>query len=238
MGDRAGDPDPRRQRLRARVPGRAWHRDAKIYTIFEGTSEIQRLVIARRDLRGGRSADPVAPGCATRHGGWVGVGSSLGIGLPSCSRGAYDPQGRTVESLRGLDPFLERLQAAPLPAGAVVLHALASRRHADRPRDLRGRGPRRGGRPDRARARPRGPRGRAPRGARDANRIVPLGGGYLELLGVADLDEAARSDSAVAFWHGSNAGATACSAGPLRSTTSSRSRGGWARRSPRSGALG
>jgi acyl-CoA dehydrogenase len=28
-------------------PVEQWHRDAKIYTIFEGTSEIQRLVVAR-----------------------------------------------------------------------------------------------------------------------------------------------------------------------------------------------
>ena len=28
-------------------PVEKWHRDSKIYTIFEGTSEIQRLVVAR-----------------------------------------------------------------------------------------------------------------------------------------------------------------------------------------------
>ena len=44
-------PDVRRLRLLARVPGRALFRDAKITEIYEGTSEIQRLVIAR-DLWG------------------------------------------------------------------------------------------------------------------------------------------------------------------------------------------
>jgi alkylation response protein AidB-like acyl-CoA dehydrogenase len=28
-------------------PVEQWHRDSKIYTIFEGTSEIQRLIVAR-----------------------------------------------------------------------------------------------------------------------------------------------------------------------------------------------
>ena len=44
---RAGDPDVRRLGLHLRPPVEKWYRDAKLYTIFEGTSEIQRMVIGR-----------------------------------------------------------------------------------------------------------------------------------------------------------------------------------------------
>ena len=39
-------------------PVEKWYRDAKLYTIFEGTSEIQRLVIGRA-LRAAASTDPL-----------------------------------------------------------------------------------------------------------------------------------------------------------------------------------
>ena len=39
-------------------PVEKWYRDAKLYTIFEGTSEIQRLVIGRA-LRAAASTEPL-----------------------------------------------------------------------------------------------------------------------------------------------------------------------------------
>ena len=67
-------------------PVEKWHRDSKIYTIFEGTSEIQRLVIAR--AISGIHIPPAPPpprstiregeGRRVLFGGWGGVpGSSL-----------------------------------------------------------------------------------------------------------------------------------------------------------------
>ena len=48
---RARDPDPRRQRHTREYPVERMHRDAKIYDIFEGTAEIQQLVIGGRSRR-------------------------------------------------------------------------------------------------------------------------------------------------------------------------------------------
>ena len=51
-------------------------RDAKIYTIFEGTSEIQRLVIARVDLRARRSAERPFDQAARRPVRWLRAASA------------------------------------------------------------------------------------------------------------------------------------------------------------------
>jgi hypothetical protein len=67
------------------------------------------------------------------------------------------------------------------------------------------------------------------------NRIVPLGGGYLELLASPTRTRQPDRTSGARCWR---ATATACAAGRSPSTTSSLSRGGSARRSPRSGARG
>ena len=56
---RAGGPDPAAAGATSSdLPVEKWYRDAKLYTIFEGTSEIQRLVIGRA-LRARADTDPL-----------------------------------------------------------------------------------------------------------------------------------------------------------------------------------
>jgi len=47
VGHRAGHPDPRGYGYIRDFPVERWHRDAKIYDLFEGTEQIQQLVISR-----------------------------------------------------------------------------------------------------------------------------------------------------------------------------------------------
>ncbi len=51
------------------LPVEKWYRDAKLYTIFEGTSEIQRLVIGRA-LAGARGEPPLHHR-SPREGSWL-----------------------------------------------------------------------------------------------------------------------------------------------------------------------
>ena len=46
MGDRGGGAGPRRVRLHKEYPVERFMRDAKITQIYEGTQEIQRMVVA------------------------------------------------------------------------------------------------------------------------------------------------------------------------------------------------
>ena len=56
QADRGGDPDPRRLRVDEGVLVERYYRDAKITEIYEGTSEVQRLMIARSLLRSATEA--------------------------------------------------------------------------------------------------------------------------------------------------------------------------------------
>ena len=51
MGDDDADGPGRPRRLEHRLPLEKFFRDAKIYQLFEGTAEIQRMVISRMQAR-------------------------------------------------------------------------------------------------------------------------------------------------------------------------------------------
>ncbi len=51
-GGRPGGADPRRVGLPAGIPVERLYRDARLFRLYEGTSQIQQLIIARQVLRG------------------------------------------------------------------------------------------------------------------------------------------------------------------------------------------
>ena len=51
-GGRPGRTDPRRHGVHARVPVERFYRGARLLRLYEGTSEIQRLIIASPLVRG------------------------------------------------------------------------------------------------------------------------------------------------------------------------------------------
>jgi alkylation response protein AidB-like acyl-CoA dehydrogenase len=63
------------------LPVEKWYRDAKLYTIFEGTSEIQRVVIGRA-LAATSGQGPLHHHLPRRNG----IGSAIGRGSPARSR--------------------------------------------------------------------------------------------------------------------------------------------------------
>ena len=107
-GDRAGDPDAGGWGYITDHPVEKWYRDAKLYTIFEGTSEIQRLVIGR--TLGDASAEaPLhhrspSEGAASAARSAAGHEAPLAGGRRGDARGAADAAGAAPPAMRVLGP--------------------------------------------------------------------------------------------------------------------------------------
>jgi len=69
-------------------PAERMMRDAKVLQIYEGSNEIQRLVIARQMMRQALERDPIWPECMP---GAPGVESGEGVGGPEDGAGSPHP---------------------------------------------------------------------------------------------------------------------------------------------------